>query len=50
MGCSKCKENKGIQQEIYDSTKLVEKKVIIFVVIWFLFGLYGVYSLITKFL
>lgn len=48
MGCSKCKKNQTIKDEVLRSTEFVEKSVIWFVIIWSIFGLYGLYSLIYK--
>lgn len=50
MSCDNCKQKRDFKNEIYESTKIVEKKVLVFVIIWFLLGLYGLYSLITKLL
>jgi len=48
MGCSKCKKNQTIKDEVLNSTKFVEKSVIWFVIIWSFFGIYGLYSLINN--
>lgn len=46
MGCSTCKEKKDIKKELTESTGGVSNGVIWFVVIWSLFAVYGIYSLI----
>jgi len=47
MGCSSCKKNSKIKDQIIDTTKGFEKGVIWFTIIWTLLGLYGIYSLIS---
>jgi len=49
MACSKCKKQERIE-EFEKSTEFVSKGVIMFVIIWSLFAIYGIYSLITKFI
>jgi hypothetical protein len=46
MACKSCKE-KG---DIKDAGSFVPTGVIVFAIIWTCFGIYGVYSLIHKFL
>jgi len=46
MSCSSCKKNRDIKQEIYDSTKFVEKKAIWLLLLIIGFAVYGFYSLI----
>ena len=50
MSCKSCKEKKQIREELYESTKFIENKTIVFLVIWSLLGFYGLYSLIIKLL
>lgn len=47
MSCSGCKKNRDIKQEIYDSTKFVEKKAIWLLLLIIGFAIYGFYSLIN---
>lgn len=49
MACSKCKKQERIEG-FEKSTEFVSKGVIMFVIIWSLFAIYGIYSLITKFI
>jgi hypothetical protein len=51
MACSTCK-NKGLKlkEKVEESTEFVSKGVIWFFVIWTSLGIYGLYSLIHKFL
>lgn len=50
MGCNSCKEKNSIRKEIYESTKFHDNYIIVFFVIWTLFGFYGIYSLIKHLL
>jgi hypothetical protein len=50
MACKSCKEKSNIKDDIKDTGSFVPKGVIIFAIIWTCFGIYGVYSLIHKFL
>ena len=50
MGCTECKKNKTIKEEILKSTEFIQKGVTWFVIVWSLFAIYGIYSLIDKFL
>ena len=50
MSCTSCKEKKELREEIIKSTEFVSKGVIWFVVIWSILGLYGLVTLISKFL
>ena len=49
MACSSCKK-KQLKEEVGDATKFVSTGVVIFTIIWFLLGGYGLYTLITKLL
>jgi len=54
MACSKCKQksksSEMAKQEIDSMVKSMEKGDTWFVIVWCLFALYGIYSLIDKFL
>ena len=47
MACSKCKKKKQIM-DFEKSTEFMDKGVIIFVIVWSLFAIYGIYSVIDK--
>jgi len=49
MACSKCKKQERIE-EFEKSTEFINKGVIAFVIIWSLFAVYGIYTLISKFI
>lgn len=46
MSCSNCKKKNEFKNEIVQSSEFVSKGVVWFVVIWSLFALFGIYSLI----
>jgi hypothetical protein len=50
MACTTCKEKKDIKEEMVKSGEFIAKGVIWFAIIWTGLGLYGLYSLIHKFL
>ena len=50
MACSECKKKGSTHQQIVDSTTGIEKAAKVFVVLWTLLGLYGLYSLVRIFL
>lgn len=50
MSCKNCKNKEDIKKEIYDSTKLVDNWVIWFAIVWSGLAIYGLYSLVTKFI
>jgi hypothetical protein len=50
MSCSTCKEKSKIKEELYESSEFVSKGVIWFVIVWSGLALYGLYTLITKFI
>jgi len=50
MGCSSCKQKRDIKKDLLESTESVNKGVIWFVIVWSLFAVYGIYSLIKNFL
>lgn len=47
MACQTCKK-KQFKDEVEKTTKFVSTGVIVFTIIWFLLGGYGLYTLITK--
>jgi hypothetical protein len=49
MGCSKCKKQEHLD-ELKKSSEYINNGVVIFVIIWSLFAVYGVYSLIENFI
>lgn len=51
MACSKCKKkNSDIRSEIERQTSSISKYVIVFMVIWSILAIYGLYSLISNIL
>lgn len=50
MGCTTCKKKESFKKQIYESTKGTDSGILWFFIIWFALGLYGLYSLITKFI
>lgn len=50
MSCSKCKQKNRLKEEFDNTTSLIDKKIVWFIVIWSIFALYGIYSLIVKIL
>jgi hypothetical protein len=50
MSCTNCKEKRNVKEEIVKSGEFVSNGIIWFAIIWTIFGLYGLYSLIHKFL
>lgn len=52
MGCKNCKNkiNSESYKEIYQQTSGFPKGIIIFFIMWTAFSIYGIYSLITKFI
>jgi hypothetical protein len=49
MACNKCKKKERFE-EFKNSTEFVNNGIIVFVIIWSLFAVYGIYSLISKFI
>lgn len=47
MACQTCKK-KQLRDEVEKTTQFVSTGVIVFAIIWFLLGGYGLYTLITK--
>lgn len=50
MACSECKKKQSLKGDLLKSTEFVQKGVVWFVVIWAGFAIYGVYTLISKFI
>jgi hypothetical protein len=50
MSCTSCKEKRDIKEELIKSSEFVSKGVIWFVVVWSILGIYGLITLISKFL
>lgn len=50
MACKNCKNKETIKEEMINSTKLVDNWVIWFVVIWSGLAIYGLVTLIGKFI
>lgn len=50
MGCSKCKKKNLLKEKYDETTSFVSSGVVIFAIVWTIFAVYGVYSLIVKFL
>jgi hypothetical protein len=50
MGCSECKKNKTIKEDLLKSTEFVQKGIIWFVLIWSIFAIYGIYTFINLFI
>lgn len=50
MGCSKCKQKNRLKEEFEKSADLVDRKTLWFVIIWSAFSIYGLFSLVSKFL
>ena len=49
MACSTCKK-KQLRNEVEKTTQFVSTGIVVFTIIWFLLGGYGLYTLITKLL
>jgi hypothetical protein len=49
MSCTKCKKKERID-EFEKSTEFISNGIIVFVIMWSLFAIYGIYSLISKFI
>ena len=47
MACSTCKKIQ-LREEVEQTTKFVSTGIVIFTIVWFLLGGYGLYTLITK--
>ena len=47
MACSTCKK-KQLREGVEKTTQFVSTGIVIFTIVWFLLGGYGLYTLITK--
>ena len=50
MACTSCKEKNKLKEELNKTVELANKRVVWFAVIWFSLGVYGLITLIQKFL
>ena len=51
MACTNCKKNSGeTYKDVYEKTGGFPKGIVVFTIIWTLLAIYGLYSLITKFI
>ena len=50
MGCSNCKNKDSVKKEIKKTADSVGRAVVWFFIIWSLLAIYGLYSLIIKFI
>lgn len=50
MACSECKKKQSVKEDLLKSTEFVQKGVMWFVAIWSGFAIYGIYTLISKFI
>lgn len=52
MACKKCgtKSNTESYKEIYEQTSGFPKAIVIFFIVWSALSIYGLYSLVTKFI
>ena len=51
MSCKECKKNdSGVIDEIQTQVSLISKGVVVFMLVWSMLAIYGLYSLITKFI
>lgn len=50
MACTKCKQRNKIKEDIQNSVSSVSKTVVWVAVIWMVLGIYGLVTLISKFL
>ena len=50
MACSSCKEKKEIKEELIKSGEFIGKGVVWFAIGWSLLAIYGLVTLISKFL
>ena len=47
MACDTCKK-KQLREEVENTTQFVSTGIVVFTIVWFLLGGYGLYTLITK--
>jgi hypothetical protein len=50
MACTNCKQNRKTKEEIEKSVKTIGKTAVWIAVVWMVLGVYGLISLIGKFL
>lgn len=51
MSCKECKKkDSGVIDEIQTQVSLISKGVVVFMLVWSMLAIYGLYSLITKFI
>ncbi len=51
MACTNCKKNSNESyKDVYEKTDTFPKGIVIFTIVWTLLAIYGLYSLITKFI
>lgn len=50
MACSSCKKKNRFKEKYEETTAFVGNATVIFILIWSAFAIYGIYSLVTKFL
>ena len=50
MGCTECKKKTEFKEELDKTTSFVSKGVIVFTIIWTCLGVYGLITLISKFI
>jgi hypothetical protein len=50
MGCTKCKEKNKVNVDLNKTIERTQSGVVIFVVIWSLFTIYGLFSFVKLFL
>ena len=50
MACKNCKDKQTLKEDMYNSTKLVDSWVVWFSIVWSVFAIYGIYSLISNIL
>lgn len=45
MACDKCKQKQDLKKDLFNSPDLENNKMVFFVIIWFILGIYGLYRL-----
>jgi hypothetical protein len=50
MACKECKKKSEFKEEMLKSSEFVSKGIIVFAITWTLLGLYGLVTLISKFI
>jgi hypothetical protein len=50
MGCKECKKKSEFKEKYEETTSYIEKYTILFVIVWSALAVYGLYSLINKFI